>query len=70
MCESVCYFYSGILLQSCKLAACLYVLVSFADATANINLTTGLSERIQSHINTDIIFLCVSYVCRKIHILE
>jgi hypothetical protein len=34
----------GVLLQSCKLAACLYVLVSFADGVANINLATGLSE--------------------------
>ena len=35
---------AGVLLQSCKLAACLYVLVSFSNGAANINLTTGISE--------------------------
>ena len=34
--------------QTCKLAACLYVLVSLADAIANISLTTGISECIPS----------------------
>jgi hypothetical protein len=32
----------GVLLQSCKLAACLYILVSYANDVTNINLATGI----------------------------
>lgn len=39
-----CSHLLGVLLQSCKLSACLYILVSFANGAANINLATGISE--------------------------
>lgn len=39
-----CSHLLGGLLQSCKLAACLYILASFANGAANINLATGISE--------------------------
>ena len=57
---------SGVLLQSCKLAASLYVLVSLADGIVDINLATGLSESIPSF------WVCFfeTFTCRKVRIPE
>ena len=55
---------SGVLLQSCKLAASLYVLVSLADGIVDINLATGLSESIPSFCFFE------TFTCRKVRIPE